>query len=127
MGGIGCMTKINCFEIEEAPNNPGMYTINPIHNNFLLKSTSGSFNIICARLMNLNYAQYLRFCRDMCGATIVGKNYKYPIAYFPKGDRVQALCRLLNTRANVILWNREHPDWKEHQQQIAEYKMKWGE
>lgn len=124
------MNKIECFRIEESPYNPGKFIISPVHDNFYLKSTAGSFNVICARLMNLSYAQWLRFCRDCCGAVIVGKNSKYPIPYFSQGDRVQALCRLLNTRANAILWNREHPDWQEHQAYLskakAEFFDKWG-
>lgn len=125
------MKKVTCFEIEESSYNSGKFMICPVHENFFLKYTEGSYNIICARLMNLSYAQYLRFCRDMCGATIVGKGHKYPIAYFPRGERVQALCRLLNTRANLILWNRENLNWKEHQASLSEMKRafstKWGE
>lgn len=116
------MKKIECFKIEESPYYPGKLMIAPVHDNFLLKSTNGSFNVICARLMNLSYAQWLRFCRDCCGAQIIGKNSKYPIPYFTHGDRVQALCRLLNTRANLILWNREHPDWEAHQKELVEWK-----
>ena len=122
MERISSMTNKECFRIEEAPTNPGKYMIRPVHENFLLKSTTGSFNIICARLMNLSYAQYLRFCRDLCGAMIVGKNHKYPVAYFDRGERTQALCRLLNSRANLILWNRDHPDWKKHAEELEKFK-----
>ena len=121
------MNKLTCFKIEESAYNSGKFLICPVHENFLLKHTEGNFNVICARLMNLSYAQYLRFCRDMCGATIVGKDSKYPIVYFPQGDRVQALCRLLNARANLILWNREHPDWKQHQEYLKIKNAKWGD
>jgi len=113
---------IECFKIEESPYNPGKYMIQPIHENFYLKHAEGSYGIICARLMNLSYAQWLRFCRDCCGAQIVGKNHKYPVVYFEKGDRVQALCRLLNSRANLILFNREHPDWEEHAEYVKKKK-----
>lgn len=118
------MIKKECFKIEESPYNPGKFMIVPVHENFYLNYTEGSFNIICARLMNLSYAQYLRFCRDICGAQIVGKNLQYPVAYFERGDRVQALCRLLNSRANLILWNREHPDWEKHQQELEEWRAR---
>lgn len=118
------MTQIKCFEIEESPYNPGKWMICPVHENFHLTSTSGSYNLICARLMNLSYAQYLRFCRDICGAEIIGKNTKYPVAYFSRGERLQALCRLLNSRANLVLWCREHPDWRQHQIQLAEWEAK---
>ena len=117
------MTRVECFVIEESPFNPGKWVITPKHENFLLKSTTGSFNIICARLMNLSYAQYLRFCRDVVGGEIVGKGHKYPVVYFQRGERLQAFVRLLNTRANLVLWEREHPDWEEHQKMLEKYKM----
>jgi hypothetical protein len=117
------MNQVVCFKIEESPYNPGKLFISPVHDNFHLKYTEGSFNVICARLMNLSYAQYLRFCRDCCGAEIIGKGSKYPIAYFPHGERVQALCRLLNSRANFVLWCREHPDWKQHQEELLKWKV----
>ena len=118
------MIQVPCFKVEESPYNPGKFYIAPIHENFHLTSAQGSFNIICARLMNLSYAQYLRFCRDICGAEIVGKNQLYPVAYFPRGNRVQALCRLLNSRANLVLWCREHPNWRQHQEQLQEWEEK---
>lgn len=118
------MMQVKCFEIEESPYNPGKYMIVPVHENFFLKSTKGSYNVICARLMGLSYAQWLRFCRDCCGAEIVGKNHQYPIPYFTKGDRVQALCRLLNSRANLILFNREHPDWEKHASYVIKQKLR---
>lgn len=116
--------QVPCFRIEESPYNPGKLFIMPIHENFFLKYAEGSYHIICARLMNLSFAQYLRFCRDCCGAEIVGKGHKYPIAYFSNGERVQALCRLLNSRANLVLWCREHPDWREHQAELKEWEAK---
>lgn len=113
---------IQCFTIEEAPHNPGKFLIQPIHEKFFLKYTEGNYNVICARLMNLSYAQWLRFCRDCCGAQIIGKGQLYPIPYFSKGERLQALCRLLNSRANLILFNREHPNWAEHAQELENKK-----
>jgi hypothetical protein len=109
------MNNVEVFGIEESPCNPGKWLISIKHENFLLKHTTGSFNIICARLMNLSYAQYLRFCRDMVGGEISGKGHKYPVVYFQRGERLQAFVRLLNTRANMVLWEREHPDWEKHQ------------
>lgn len=120
------MTKVECFVIEESPTNPGKWMIVPVHDKFFLKHTEGSFNVICARLMNLSYAQYLRFCRDMVGGEIVGKGTKYPIAYFSRGERLQAFVRLLNTRANMVLWERENPDWEAHQAKLAEWKQTHG-
>lgn len=117
------MKKVECFRLTESPYNPGKWLIEPIHENFLLKYTEGSYNIIAARLLNLSYAQYLRFCRDICGAEIIGKGHKYPMAYFKKDGRSSILVRLLNNRANLILWNRDHPDWYEHQEELLAQDM----
>lgn len=108
------MKKIKCFEREESVSYPGKYIIKPIHDNFYLERTTGSFGIIAARLMGLSYAQYLRMCRDCFGAEIVGKGSIYPVAYFPFSKELLLLIDNLNARANKILWEREHPDYEEH-------------
>ena len=124
------MNRVECFRAEEAPHNPGKYFICPVHENFHLEHTKGSFNVIAARVMNLSYAQYLRFCRDLCKAEIVGKGSMYPIPYFKRGEMLNMLVRTLNTRANLILWEREHPDWEKHAAELAEmkkeYECDWG-
>lgn len=105
------MVKKVCFKLEERD---GKNLIVPVYDNLPVGETSGSFNVLAARLMGLSYANYLRMCRDMCGATIVGKGNKYPVPYF--GTSVQEvivtkqLVKLLNARANVALWDKEHPD-----------------
>ena len=97
------------FIKEESPLNPGKWVISPVHENFYLIYTAGSFNIISARVLGLTYAQYLRFCRDLCRGEIVGKNTKYPIVYFNNDEYLNVLVRLLNTCAKLIIWEREHP------------------
>lgn len=109
------MTRKECFVVEESPYQPGKYIIYPKHENFYLKSTSGSYNVIYARLFNLSYAQYLRMCRDLFEAEIIGKNTLYPVAYFSKRLAATTICKLLNARANYVLWEREYG---------AEYEMK---
>ena len=94
-----------CFEIKEALN--GKYMITPIHDNFFLESTEGSFNIIGARLFNLSYANYLRMCRDIYGAELYGKNTIYVVPYFKeKSGKTKELLEELNNRANEVLKNR---------------------
>lgn len=114
------MIKVEYFYLDESPNQPGKYILRvdfdklpPIH-------TEGSFNILPARLLNLSYAQYLRFCRDIVGGEIIGKNTMYPIAYFNKSMTTNAFVRLLNTRMNLVMWEKEHPDWREHQEYLAQ-------
>lgn len=114
------MTKVKCFVYEESASHPGKWMIRPILENFHLDSTKGSFNVICARLMGLEYYQYLRMCRDCFGAEIIGKNSHYPVAYFKRGEELDALVKLLNARANAVLWEREHPDFEAHAEVVKE-------
>lgn len=114
------MKKTKCFTIQEAASHPGKYMICPIHDNFFLLSTKGSYNVICARLFNLSYANYLRMCRDCFGAEIVGKGTAYPIALFKRNEELMALVELLNVRANLVLWERENPAYTEHAEYVKE-------
>ena len=115
------MKKIKCFEREESASYPGKYIIRPIHDNFHLDYTEGSFNLICARLMGLSYADYLRMCRDCFGAEIIGKGSLYPVAYFKFSKQLNDLIDGLNARANIVLWEREHPDFEEHAEYVKEH------
>ena len=122
------MTKVKCFIRDESASHPGKWIVRPVLDNFHLDSTSGSFNVICARLFNLDYPQYLRMCRDCFGAEIIGKNSMYPVAYFKRSNELDALIDNLNARANLVLWEREHPDFEEHAEYVKEnspnyYKM----
>ena len=112
------MKKVKCFIREESASHPGKYIIRPVHDNFYLDSTEGSFNIICARLLGISYADYLRLCRDEFGAEIIGKGAMYPVAYFKLSKELEALIDNLNARANLILWERDHPDYKEHEKYV---------
>lgn len=119
------MTKKIYFVLEESPYNPGKYTININFDTMPEVKTNGSYNILAARLMNLSYPQYLRFCRDEIDAEIIGKNSRYPVAYFKKTAKTSALVRLLNSRMNYVMWEREHPDWKEHAEYVAQKKKEY--
>lgn len=114
------MIKVEYFTLEESPYRPGRYTIRINFEKLPQMSTTGSYNILFARLMNLSYAQYLRMCRDLFSADIVGKDSLYPVAYFVKNIHVVSLVRLLNSRMNLIMWEREHPDWREHQEYLEQ-------
>lgn len=114
------MTKVKCFIRDESASHPGKWIVRPVLDNFHLDSTSGSFNVICARLFNLDYPQYLRMCRDCFGAEIIGKNSMYPVAYFKRSKELDALIDNLNARANLVLWEREHPDFEEHAEYVKE-------
>ena len=112
------MIKVKCFMRDESAAHPGKWRIVPIHDNFHLGETTGSYNIICARLLGLTYAQYLRMCRDCFGAEIIGKGSMYPVAYFKRSKELDSLIDFLNIRANLILWEREHPDYEAHAEKV---------
>lgn len=92
-----------CFAHDESASQPGKYIIRPIHNNFHLDYTEGSFNVICARLFGISYSDYLRMCRDCYGAEIIGKNSMIPVAYFKPSKELTNLIAELNERANKVL------------------------
>ena len=121
------MKKVKCFEREESANYPGKYIIRSVHDNFHLDYTEGSFNIICARLMGLSYSDYLRMCRDCFGAEIIGKGSNYPVAYFKLSQELMDLIEQLNARANLVLWEREHPDFEEHAAYVKEKNPRFYE
>lgn len=114
------MKKIKVFYRDECPNQPGKYMIRVDLDKFHLEYTEGSYNIIGARLMGLTYADYLRMCRDIYGAEIVGKGNLYPYPIFKVSNKLNDLIEQLNARANLVLWEREHPDFEEHAQIIKQ-------
>jgi hypothetical protein len=114
------MNKVKIFYREESASYPGKYIIRVDLDKFHLNYTEGSYNVIGARLMGLTYAQYLRLCRDCFGAEIIGKDSTYPVAYFKLSDGLNNLLDQLNARANLVLWEREHPDFNKHIDYVKE-------
>lgn len=98
------------FKAKECFN--GKYKISPMFENLPLYSTNGSFNLIAARLMGLTYAQFLRYCRDVHEAEIVGKQSLYPVAYFTKEKLPTNLVNELNRRAAALIKERYKQDGK---------------
>ena len=122
------MKKVKCFMRDESVAYPGKWRIIPVHDNFHLDETTGSYNVICARLLGLTQAQYLRMCRDCLGAESIGKGSMYPVAYFKRSAELDALIEFLNVQASLVLWEREHPDFEGHAEYVKEnspnyYKM----
>ena len=121
------MKKIKVFSREESVSYPGKYIIRVDLDKFHLDYTEGSYNVICARLMGLTYAQYLRLCRDCFGAEIIGKGSMYPVAYFKLSEKLKDLIDGLNARANLVLWEREHPDFEDHATYVKEHNPRFYE
>lgn len=114
--------KVKVFTLEESAYHPGKYIIDIDYDAMHLDGTSGSYNVLMARLMNLSYAQYCRFCRDVIGAELIGKNKVYVVPYFEDNKLTRSFVDLLNARANLVLWEREHPDWQAHAEYVATYE-----
>lgn len=114
------MNKVKVFYRDESASYPGKYTIRADLDKFYLQHTKGSYHIIQARLFGIGYASYLRMCRDVYGAEIIGKGNKYPVAYFKLSNELNALIEQLNARANLVLWERDHPNFEEHEEVVKE-------
>lgn len=114
------MNTVKVFFRDESATQPGKYMIRADLEKFHLNYTEGSYNIIGARLMGITYAQYLRMCRDIYGAEIVGKGSLYPYPVFKLSKGLNDLIEQLNARATLVLWEREHPDFEEHAQYVKE-------
>ena len=91
------------FKIEESPYNPGKYTIRLVHENLPLGVVHGCCNVLAARVCGLSWAEYLRMCRDVYGAELMGKNEKYPVAYFTDTAKAKQLVAALNKQVSTIL------------------------
>jgi hypothetical protein len=120
MEGVGSMKKVKVFYRDESASYPGKYMVRADLEKFYLNFTEGSYNVIQARLMGLTYANYLRMCRDIYGAEIVGKESNYPYPVFKLSQGLADLIEELNARANLVLWEREHPDFEEHVAYVKE-------
>lgn len=59
-----------------------------------------SYNVLCSRLFNMTYPNYLRYLRAN-GAELCGKQ-GYSYAYFKDKSKCQEICSLLNKEWNKI-------------------------
>ena len=125
-GAINVMGKYVYYE--ETPYNKGKYILALHHDESPFQNgTSGSYNVFLARIAGLSYADFLRMCRDEFGAEIIGKDKLYPVAYFNRSKELDALIDNLNARANLIIWEREHPNYKEHEKYVKEKNPRFYE
>lgn len=76
----------------------------------------GSYGILFARVLNMDFPTWLRFCRDVGGAELIGKDALYVYPVFKKTSEAIQILDMLNTQMNLIVWEKNNPDWKEHQE-----------
>lgn len=98
---------------EQSPIN-NLYFITPVYESF--KSCfpnwleeGGSGAVLLARISGLSYPDYLRMCRDIGGAELVGKGTLYPVAYFRFTEGLYAITKWLNKRAEYLVYRHDHP------------------
>lgn len=121
------MRKEQYFFLEESACQKGKYLIRIDFELMPDMRSSGSYAILPARLLNLSYAQYLRFCRDAVGAEIIGKNTSYPLVYFKKNLAAESLVNLLNTIMAAGLWEKEHDNWEDNEKYVTRKASEFGE
>lgn len=108
------------FYLEESPIYKNKYIIRLNHDKFLFPTgTSGSYNVFIARVLNLSYADYLRYSRDRLGAELVGKQSRYVVAYYDKNQTTEAFVKLLNKRMEYIMHEHRFPyEYKEENGEV---------
>lgn len=97
------------YHLEESVSNPGKYLI---HLNFDEPTlprmfTAGSYNVLMARLFNMPYSEFLRFCRDCYGADIQGRKCMYPLPVFENNAKTMELVKMLNERMTIVVEERK--------------------
>ena len=108
------------FYLDESPIYKNKYIIRLNHDKFLFPTgTSGSYNVFIARVLNLSYADYLRYSRDRLGAELVGKQSRYVMAYYDKTQTTEAFVKLLNKRMEYIMHEHRFPyEYKEENGEV---------
>lgn len=114
--------KREYFYFDESPAFPNKYMIRVNHEALGCTYTEGSYNVLCARLLGLDYPTYLRYCRDVFGAELIGKGCRYIYPVFNKDSLTRQLVKTLNAIAALIIFEREHPDFESHKAAVEEHK-----
>lgn len=108
------------FYLDESPIYKNKYIIQLNHDKFLFPTgTSGSYNVFIARVLNLSYADYLRYSRDRLGAELIGKQSRYVVAYYDKNQATETFVKLLNKRMEYIMHEHSFPyEYKEENGEV---------
>ena len=78
-----------------------------------------SYDVLISRLLNLSYADYLRYARDRLGAQLIGKNSRNITVLFDGSLEVKAFVKLINKRLEYVINERDYPyDYEEDNGEI---------
>ena len=98
------------FFLDESPIFKGKYVIHyNVDDECFPHGIRGSYNVLQARLMNLPYAEFLRYCRDELGAELIGKGHRYVTPYFDKNELSKLFVKVLNERMAYVMSERKSP------------------
>ena len=98
------------FYIDDSPFYPEKYMIRINPEGFPMPhGLTGSYGVIEARLMNMDYVTYQRYLRDVLGADLKGKNARYTTAYFDLTPELKAFVKLLNARMEYVMNEQKFP------------------
>ena len=97
------------YKFEEANGNKFLLKCNPEAIPAFEGRIHGAPTVLAARLLGLSFPQYLRYCRDVIGAEVIGRNKLYPIIYFEKNPAAMQLVKLLNSRMELLMKIYENP------------------
>lgn len=91
------------FKIEKHYNDE-QYIIGINHEKLPLDNTSGSYGLLFCRILGISYPDWVRLCRDVFDAEIMGKGCKYISIRFNKITKeLEQLVELLNTQTELLL------------------------
>lgn len=98
------------FFLDESPIFVNKYVIRmDIDNECFPRGIRGSYDVLIARVMNMKYTDYLRYCRDELGAELIGKGRRYITPYFDKNQLTKLFIKVLNERMTYIMSERKSP------------------
>lgn len=91
------------FKFEEANGNKFLLKCIPENIPVFTGKIYGAPTVLASRLLGLSFPQYLRYCRDILNAEIIGRNKLYPTIYFEKNTASMQLVKLLNSRMELLM------------------------
>ena len=89
--------------IDENPFYEGTYLLFLKTNEYGWGKLPGHMGILGARLLQISYPDYLRYCRDYYGAKILGKKDRVPHLVFTDKKLLEKLAKELDSRLDIIL------------------------
>lgn len=99
----------NYFAFEEADANRFLLKCNPEIIPMFTAQIHGAPATLASRLLGLSFPQYLRYCRDILEAEVIGRKKLYPVVYFKKTPAATQLVKLLNSRMELLVSEYEKP------------------